>query len=169
MAEVALLRGEVGSARDTFKHAFALSCQLGDPCWEGMGQRGLGLIDAHDDVGSALGVLGEARTRSVRLPDAYLWVEAYALDALCSVGVGARDKDVRRWIDDLESLAGRTGMREFVARAYLYRARLGDRAALEAAALIAADVQNPALVEELEDERKAITTANEGHRVDTRN
>ena len=40
-------------------------------------------------------------------------------------------------------------MREFLARAYLYRAELGDGEELRAAELIAAEVDNPALHERL--------------------
>jgi hypothetical protein len=49
------------------------------------------------------------------------------------------------WIDDLEALATRTGMRELVARAYAHRGRLGDRVAADAARVLAAEVDNPAL------------------------
>jgi hypothetical protein len=38
----------------------------------------------------------------------------------------------------------RTGMRELIARAYLYRGRLGDPAAGHAADVLAAEVDNPA-------------------------
>ena len=37
-------------------------------------------------------------------------------------------------------------MRELVARAYLHRGRLGDRAAAEAARILAAEVDNPAVL-----------------------
>ncbi len=52
---------------------------------------------------------------------------------------------VSGWVNDLESLAGRTGMREFVARAYVHRAGLGAEGALETARLLAAEIDNPAL------------------------
>ena len=37
LAEVHLLSGEIDTAGDTYEHAFAMSCQLGDPCWESLG------------------------------------------------------------------------------------------------------------------------------------
>jgi hypothetical protein len=46
---------------------------------------------------------------------------------------------------DLEALASRTMMREFLARAYLHRFELGESDALEAAEMVAADLDNPAL------------------------
>lgn len=36
---------------------------------------------------AALRWVAEARTRCVRLPDAWLWVEAYCLDALCALAI----------------------------------------------------------------------------------
>jgi hypothetical protein len=72
-------------------------------------------------------------------------VEGYCLDALCSVALEQGRGEVTRWIDDLQALAARTGMRELVARAYTHRGRLGDRAAAEAAQVLAAEVDNPAL------------------------
>ena len=45
-AEVDLLRGHIDEAAERFEHAFALGCQLADPCWEGIAGRGLGLVAA---------------------------------------------------------------------------------------------------------------------------
>ena len=105
-----------------------------------------GLVAAHrGDAATARQWIIEARDRCVRLPDAYLWVEAYCLDALCALAIEQRCVDAAHWIDDLEALATRTGMRELVARAYAHRANLGDRAAAAAARVLAAEVDNPAL------------------------
>lgn len=43
------------------------------------------------------------------------------------------------------ALAARTGMRELAARAYLHRGRSGDGSALDAAQMLAAGTENPAL------------------------
>ena len=68
-------------------------CQLGDPCWEGIAARGIGCAAAaRDEIDKALEWLMEARTRCVRLPDAWLWIEAYTLDALCSLAVEPRSR-----------------------------------------------------------------------------
>lgn len=85
---------------------------------------------------------GARRRRGARLHDAYLWVEAYTLDALCSLAVAHELPAAPAWV---EELAGRTGMREMVARAYAHRARLGDGSAHTAAQLLAATIDNPAL------------------------
>ena len=84
-------------------------------------------------------------------PDAYLWAQGYALDALCSVAIEHGARNAARWVTDLESLAARTGMRELLARAYLHRCRLGDDAALVAARLLVDEIDNPALQKQLGD------------------
>jgi DNA-binding SARP family transcriptional activator len=147
LADVDLAEGRTEAAATAYEHAYALSLQLGDPCWEGMAARGVGLVaNQRGDTEAALRWVAEARTRCVRLPDAWLWVEGYCLDALCTLAVEHRRPEAARWIADLEALAARTGMRELVARAYLHRGRLGDRAAAEAALVLAAEVDNPALL-----------------------
>lgn len=146
LGDVELADGHVEAAAAAYEHAYELSLQLGDPCWEGMAARGLGLVaEQRGDGDAALGWLAEARTRCVRLPDAWLWVEAHCLDALAALGIRHGRPEVRRWIADLEALASRTGMREFVARAYLHRARLGDPDAATAAHILVAEIDNPAL------------------------
>jgi DNA-binding SARP family transcriptional activator len=150
LAEVELERGEVARAEDLFEHAFAMGRQLGDPCWESMGARGLGLVAARrGDVDRALPMLEDAPRFCRRLPDAYLWIEAYGLDALCSVAVARGLPSAARWIEELEVLAARAGFRELTVRALLYRCRLGDPAALGAARAAVDGIDNPRLTSEL--------------------
>jgi DNA-binding SARP family transcriptional activator len=145
-AEADLLAGDVDAAAERFEHAFTLGCQLGDPCWESVSCRGLGLVAAaRGDVTAALELLDEAPRRCRRLPDSYLWVEAYGLEALCRVGTEHSVASTGQWIDELEALASRHGMRELLARSAMYRARLGEPGALQAAQSLAALVDNPAL------------------------
>lgn len=147
LADVDLAEGRTDAAAAAYEHAYALSLQLGDPCWEGMAARGIGLVaDQRGDTEAALRWVTEARTRCVRLPDAWLWVEGYCLDALCVLAIEHRRPEAARWVADLEALATRTGMRELVARAYLHRGRLGDPGAAEAALVLAAEVDNPAVL-----------------------
>ena len=145
-ADVDLAMGDVDAAGDRYEHAFALGCQLADPCWEGIAARGIGLVAARRGrPQKGLEWLREARRRCARLPDAYLWVEGYTLDALCSIAVAHDAPAAPAWIEELAELTGRTGMRELVARAYGHRARLGDVSAFTAARLLAASIDNPAL------------------------
>ncbi len=144
--ELDLALGDLDAAEARFEHAFALGCQVGDACWESIGLRGLGLVAAErGDVPRALELLAEAPKRCRRLPDTYLWIEAYALDALCAVAVEHRAEGALRWIDELEEMTARRGMRELLLRATIYRARLGEPGAIEAARSLAAQIENPAL------------------------
>jgi DNA-binding SARP family transcriptional activator len=150
-AELDLVLGDIDSAEARFEHAFALGCQVGDPCWESIGLRGLGLVAAaRDDIPRALELLANAPRLCRRLPDTYLWIEAYGLDALCAVAVEHRGDAAVQWIDELESIAARRGIRELLLRATVYRARLGEAGALEAARSLAVQIDNPALGDLLE-------------------
>jgi hypothetical protein len=144
--EVDLVLGDVDAAGARFEHAFALGCQVGDACWESIGLRGLGLVAAAcGDVPRALDLLVEAPRLCRRLPDTYLWIEAYALDALCAVAVDHRAEAALRWIDELEAITARRGIKELLVHATIYRARLGEPGAADAARSLAAQVDNPAL------------------------
>jgi DNA-binding SARP family transcriptional activator len=144
--ELDLMLGDVDTAEARFEHAFALGCEVGDACWESIALRGLGLVAAaRGDVSRALELLIDAPKLCRRLPDTYLWIEAYGLDALCAVAVEHRAEATVRWIDELEAIAARRGIRELLLRATVYRARLGEPGALDAARSLAAEIDNPAL------------------------
>lgn len=144
--ELDLVLGDLDSAEARFEHAFALGCQVGDPCWESIALRGLGLAAAaRGDVSRALDLLVEAPKLCRRLPDTYLWIEAYGLDALCAVAVEHQAAATVRWIDELEAIAARRGIRELLLRATVYRVRLGEPGALDAARSLAAQIDNPAI------------------------
>jgi DNA-binding SARP family transcriptional activator len=146
--ELDLVLGDLDMAEARFEHAFALGCQVGDACWESIALRGLGLVAAaRGDIARALDLLVDAPKLCRRLPDTYLWIEAYGLDALCAVAVEHRAEAAVRWIDELEAMAARRGIRELVLRATVYRARLGEPGALDAARTLAAQIDNPALDE----------------------
>lgn len=75
LGAVELAEGRITEASDAFEAAFALGCQIGDPCWEGMGARGIGLVKiANGDLAKGIRWLDDARTRCIRIPDAYLWI-----------------------------------------------------------------------------------------------
>jgi DNA-binding SARP family transcriptional activator len=147
LGAVDLVEGRIGEASDAFESAFALGCQIGDPCWEGVGARGIGLVKiANGDVEEGIRWLDDARTRCVRVQDAYLWILAYCLDTLCEQAITHRLSGADRWAGDLEALAGRTGMNEMLVRAQLHRATLGMPGARESAAVFAARIDNPAVL-----------------------
>ena len=144
-AEVAASTGHEKQAEECLMGAFALACQLGDPCWEGVTARGLGLLQAGRDPERGLSTLLDARTRCTRWPDAYQWVHGYVLDAICTVAVASGSSEATGAADSLLDLAARTDMRELVARAQLHRAALGVPGAGLAGALAGADVDNALL------------------------
>lgn len=148
LAEVDLQRGDVARAEARLEHAFALGCHVADPCWEGVSARGLGLVRAaRGDVAGAVALLLDARARALRVADAYLWLDAYVLDALCGLAVQHRLHKAESWAHELSGLASSTGMRELAVRGLSHRAALGDAAAGAAVDAAAAEIDNPALQE----------------------
>jgi hypothetical protein len=147
-AELDREQGRTEASADGYARAFALSCQLGDPCWEGIAARGSGLLQADaGDVRSAVAWLEDATARCSRWPDTYQWVYAYVLDAACQVTVGIGAPSAPRWVERLSQVASRGGMREMVIRAHVHRARLGQAGAAEAAVLAASGIDNPVLAD----------------------
>jgi DNA-binding SARP family transcriptional activator len=143
-AEVDLLLGNIDAAAERFEHAFALGCQLGDPCWEAIAGRGLGCVAiSRGKPQHAVEILLDAILRSTRLPDGYLWGKAYALESLCDLAITHRMTQAPMWIEELQTLAARSGMRDFTIRALLHRSALGDTESGEAAKLLAADIGSP--------------------------
>lgn len=157
LAEAELVGGQPGAGRERFEHAWALACELGDPCWEGAAGQGLGRIACLDgEVSRGLRLLEEARRRAGSLPDAYVWVQAYALAELAGAAVDAGHRHALEWVEDLSALAARTGMRELGVRACLLRAALGDQRSLDAAAPLVEEVENPALRERVQGLRATV-------------
>ena len=150
LATADLELGDIEGASAAFESAFALGCQIADPCWEGVAARGIGLVHrAYGRIDEAIAWLDDARTRCIRIPDAYLWVHAYCLDALCAVAIEAGARQASEWVNDLELVAARTGMNEMVVRAQLHRAQLGDDRAVATARLFADRIDNPVVLERL--------------------
>jgi len=145
-AEVSMRQGDLDRAADTFEHAYALGCQVGDACWESYGVRGFGLMRAaRGDLDGAIETMEEALASCARAGRIHLWLRGYVLDALCAIAVEIRHPTAERWVTDLGSLASRSGMREFAVRTYLYRRDLGDESAVDAARVLAMGVENPHL------------------------
>jgi hypothetical protein len=86
--------------------------------------------------------LSDARARSRRLADAYLWLDGYILDALCELGRRHAHPETRAWVEAMQNLASRTGMRELMLRSLRHGAALGAAGDATAAAIIAAEIEN---------------------------
>jgi tetratricopeptide (TPR) repeat protein len=144
--EVCLARRDPSRADEIFQQAFARACRLGDPCWEGITARGLALVaDAGGDTERAFRTLQDARARSTRLADPYVWLDAHILDAMCDLGRRHGHPDTRTWVDALHELASRTGMRELTVRALLHSAALGRDGDADVADLLAGQIDNAEL------------------------
>jgi DNA-binding SARP family transcriptional activator len=135
--EVQLGRADPAGAVQLLQQAFARACQLGDPCWEGLSARGLALAaEAIGDTSRAFAVLADARARANRLSDPYVWLDGYILDAQCELGRRHGHPDTARWVETLQELSARTGMRDLEVRALLHGAALGNAGDAAAAALL---------------------------------
>jgi DNA-binding SARP family transcriptional activator len=150
LAETDLRDARLENARDRLDHAFALACELGDPCWESAAARGLGMLEyRRGHTRSALAWLQDARGRCTRPASPYQWLNAWILDALATVSSAHGTVDAPHWANELESLAARTGMREFTVRALALPGRPNGggsrREAITAARAMAGGIDNPAL------------------------
>jgi tetratricopeptide (TPR) repeat protein len=145
-AEASLLMGRPEEAAERLDRAFRLACRLGDPCWEAMGARLMGLVAAGaGETAEAREQLADALTRVTRVSDAYQWVHAHVLDGLAGVAVETGAGDAAEIVDRLAELAARCGLRELVVRAHVHRGRLGVAGSLESARVLAAEIDNPLL------------------------
>lgn len=114
-AEVDLLRGRVDRAAERFEQAFALGCQLSDPCWEGIAGRGLGLVAAaRGHAPQATEIFIDTLQRCARLPDAYVWGRAYVMESLCRLAVEQRDPRAQTWVGQLLAVSASAGMTRLV-------------------------------------------------------
>lgn len=159
LGEVHISRGELDKATDVLDHSLATAREVGDPSMEALARRGRGLLfEIEGDVEAALDLLKSARLLMIKSPD-HIWSQAYSVDALCHVASLHRVEEAAGWVEELAALTARCGMKELLARTYLYRARLGDRSALHNAALIAHEVDNPHLLEEIDQAGAAVANA----------
>jgi tetratricopeptide (TPR) repeat protein len=125
LGEAAIRRQEKPAAqRSSLEEAFALSCQLRDPCWEGAVARSLALgFVAEGDLETALGWLDDARRRCVRETDVYAALEveivASKVEVMRALGHGSESMALaREWL----SLAARTHMDAHATRAVAFLA-----------------------------------------------
>jgi hypothetical protein len=146
LGQVLLTRGDLAGAAACLEQSFARACQIGDPCWEGISARGLALLaEATGDPDRAIADLVDARARTNRLADPYVWLDVHILDALCETGVRHGHPGTASWVEEMHERASRAGMRELTVRAMLHGARLGSPGDAEAAAILAATIDNPRL------------------------
>jgi hypothetical protein len=138
--------GRWDEASEEAEHAFALACELDDPCWEGMAARALGMLAVHaGDLGAAQAWLADARRRCDRVPDRYVWVSAYV--GLAQLETAARQDPglVAPAAARLYEHAARSDLPEFLAWALVYQAESGDHVKVPLARSAADGIANPDL------------------------
>src|SRR5829696_502927 len=140
---------ETGSweeAGDDAEHAFALACELGDPCWEGMAARMLGLLAVRaGDASGGEEWLTDARRRCDRMPDRYVWVSAYIGLAQLEVAARRGPALVRPLATRLYRHAINCDLPEFFAWALVFQAESGDTTKSRLALRAAEGIVNPTL------------------------
>jgi hypothetical protein len=138
--------GRRSEARDDAESAFALACQLGDPCWEGMAGRALALLALHaGDAGAAGKWITDARRRCDRLPDRYVWVSGFVALGHLEIAATQQHELVMPLARRLYQDGLRADLPEFIAWALIYQAEAGDLTNLPLARTLAAGIVNPAL------------------------
>ncbi len=119
-AEADLRRGaRPDKLRDRLFETFALSCQIGDPCWEAAAARVIALTySAEGDLTLALEWLAQARRRCTRETDHYagLLVNIYADQAAIALQAG-QAAQANALARELLSLAARTHSDSFIQTA----------------------------------------------------
>ncbi|MEX2549979.1 MAG: BTAD domain-containing putative transcriptional regulator [Nitriliruptoraceae bacterium] len=126
-AEVDLRVGNIDGAAVRFQKAYATSQQIGDPCWEAMALRGIGLVAVErGKLPEGVEHLDAAAVECRRLPDTYRWVEAYALDSLTALGVQLDLEPTPGWAKAFDELTTDHGMRQLSLHAARHRAALGE-------------------------------------------
>ncbi|MFC0681728.1 BTAD domain-containing putative transcriptional regulator [Lysobacter korlensis] len=145
-AELNLAAGRIDEAAEELDHSYELAVQVGDPAWQGYSLRGRGLLAARAGRDAdALQLLRDGLAACHGVRDSYDWIEAACLDSLCDFAVRNGMDEAPGWVGMLDDFASRRGMREMVARAALHRVRLREDGAEDAASLLVAAIDNPAL------------------------
>jgi tetratricopeptide (TPR) repeat protein len=118
LAEAIRRTGDLARARDFAEHAYVMGEQVGDPCWESLALRALGLLNVDSgDLTRGVAMLEQAPVQCRRLPDTYRWIEMWGYAALFDVGDRHGLHATARWRAQLESEATAMGMRPLVERA----------------------------------------------------
>jgi hypothetical protein len=138
--------GHRDDARDDAENAFALACQLGHPCWEGMAGRALALLSLQaGDAAAAADWITDAWRRCNRLPDRYVWVSGFVALGHLEIAASHQPDLVLPLARRLYRDAVRADLPEFIAWALIYQAEAGDQGNPPLARAIARQVANPAL------------------------
>ncbi len=112
LAEATRLSGDLAEGRELAEHAYAVGQQMGDPCWESLALRTLGLLSVDDgDLDEGVATLEQAPLRCAALPDTYRWMEMWGYAALVQVGEAHDLEATATWRSRLQTEAAEMGMR----------------------------------------------------------
>ena len=118
LAESARRSGDLDRGRDLAEHAYVLGEQVGDPCWESLALRTLGLIGVDSgDLDHGVAMLEQAPVQCRRLPDTWRWIEMWGYAALVDTGDRLNLEATASWRAHLDTEATAMGMRPLVERA----------------------------------------------------
>jgi DNA-binding SARP family transcriptional activator len=146
LAHVLVEEREWDAAREHAEEAFALACELADPCWEGMAARAIGIIETHaGNYAAARRWITGARNRSDRVSDPYAWVSVYIGLADLELSVREGNEGVGSAAARLRDSAVRADLPEFLAWALVHEAEAGVVSSVQLAAAAAENIENPAL------------------------
>jgi DNA-binding SARP family transcriptional activator len=118
LAESVRRSGDLPRGRDLAEHAYVMAEQVGDPCWESLALRTLGLLSIDTgDLGGGVAMLEQAPVRCRRLPDTWRWIEMWGYAALVDVGDRHGLDATPSWQAYLGNEATAMGMRPLAERA----------------------------------------------------
>ena len=117
LAESSRRAGDLRRGRELAEHAYVLAEQVGDPCWESLSLRALGLLSIDGgELDQGVAMLKQAPLQCRRLPDTWRWIEMWGYAALVDIGDRHHLDDTPNWQEHLETEASAMGMRPLIER-----------------------------------------------------
>ena len=117
LAESSRRAGDLRRGRDLAEHAYVLAEQVGDPCWESLSLRALGLLSIDGgDLDQGVAMLKQAPLQCRRLPDTWRWIEMWGYAALVDIGDRHHLDGTPNWQQHLDTEAAAMGMRPLIER-----------------------------------------------------
>jgi len=118
LAESSRRAGDLQRGRDMAEHAYVLAEQVGDPCWESISLRALGLLSIDGgDLDHGVAMLKQAPLQCRRLPDTWRWIEMWGYSALVDIGDRHHLDATPTWQRHLTTEAAAMGMRPLIEHA----------------------------------------------------
>lgn len=127
-AQALLGLGRAGEGRELAEASFALACEVGDPCWEGISGHSLALADIdRGELDRAVERLEDSYRRATRLPDSWSWLNGYVLAALADLLVDIDPVLAEARLTELEAIALPSNMEDLSQRARALRERIESK------------------------------------------